>query len=267
MKKPLLLLAAATALLAQNAPTRPEGISDNSFLVEEAFNQEKGIVQHIFTWQRFKGGEAWLGTFTQEWPFGSQRHQVSLTAPWQRVPGGGAGLGDLGLNYRLQVLGGGDEDPVSFSPRFSLLLPTGSEREGRGAGALGYQVNLPLSLNLGARWVNHWNLGATRVPGAKDGAGDRADLSGWNAGASLIYKARPALHLMFEAVYSAQDQIAGPRRTARTSAAFLNPGLRWAFNFSSGLQIVPGLAYTHGIGPSRGDNAVFLYLSLEHPFR
>ena len=32
--------------------------------------------------------------------------------------------------------------------------------------------------------------------------------------------------------------------------SFLNPGVRWAFDFDSGLQIVPGVAYTIGLGPS-----------------
>lgn len=264
--RPLVLLFTATALLAQ-APPEPEGISDNSFLVEEAYNQEKGVVQHIFTWQKFRDTGAWMGTFTQEWPAPGQTHQLSFTAPWLRLAEGGTGLGDVALNYRLQVLGGDDKDPVSFSPRLSLLLPTGDERAGRGNGALGYQVNLPLSVNLGPSWVTHWNLGTTYIPKAKDADGNKADLGGWNAGASLIWKARPTLNFMFEAVYGAQDSVAGPGQTQRQKTSFLNPGVRWAHNFASGLQIVPGLAYTHGIGASKGDNAVFLYLSFEHPFR
>jgi hypothetical protein len=40
----------------------------------------------------------------------------------------------------------------------------------------------------------------------------------------------------------------------------------WAFDFRSGLQIVPGAAYTIGLGPSDGARALFLYLSFEHPF-
>mgnify|MGYP003416988619 CR=1 FL=1 len=33
------------------------------------------------------------------------------------------------------------------------------------------------------------------------------------------------------------------------------------------LQIVPGISVPIGIGPSRGETAIFFYLSLEHPFR
>ena len=35
----------------------------------------------------------------------------------------------------------------------------------------------------------------------------------------------------------------------------------------SGLQIVPGIAFRIGVGPSGGQHALFLYLSLEHSFR
>ena len=35
----------------------------------------------------------------------------------------------------------------------------------------------------------------------------------------------------------------------------------------SGLQVVPGIAFPIGVGPSHGQRALFLYLSLEHSFR
>lgn len=41
----------------------------------------------------------------------------------------------------------------------------------------------------------------------------------------------------------------------------------WAHNFDRGLQVVPGLAIPMGLGPSRGDEGLFVYLSFEHPFR
>jgi hypothetical protein len=33
------------------------------------------------------------------------------------------------------------------------------------------------------------------------------------------------------------------------------------------LQIVPGIAYTIGLSPAELNDAFFLYLSLEHPFK
>ena len=44
------------------------GIQDNSFLVEEAYNQNFGVVQHISSFTRFFDSKDWNYTFTQEWP-------------------------------------------------------------------------------------------------------------------------------------------------------------------------------------------------------
>ena len=59
--------------------------------------------------------------------------------------------------------------------------------------------------------------------------------------------------------------MAGPGLKSRTESFYISPGIRWAYNFSSGLQIVPGIAVPIGTGPSKGERAVFLYLSFEHP--
>ena len=61
-----------------------KGIQDNSFLVEEAYNQEPGVVQHIFNLPiLFAGHEKDISpSFTQEWPIFSQTHQFSYTIPY-----------------------------------------------------------------------------------------------------------------------------------------------------------------------------------------
>jgi hypothetical protein len=270
--RPLPLLTAFLALLplaAQEKPQEEEGISDNSFLVEEAYNQDPGVVQHISTWQRYHVRGDWIGTFTQEWPAPGRTHQLSYTLPYLHAtasPDVRNGLGDVMLNYRYQVAGGEDQDPFNFSPRFSLLLPTGDEKQGRGNGAVGYQVALPFSIPLTPWLVSHWNAGATFVPRAKDGLGAKADLGALNAGASLIWRPLATFNVMLEWVHTSQEVLAGGASKDRVKSTYLNPGIRWAYNFPSGLQIVPGVAYTYGVGPSRGDNAVFLYLSFEHPF-
>jgi hypothetical protein len=42
-------------------------------------------------------------------------------------------------------------------------------------------------------------------------------------------------------------------------------GVRFAINFKSGLQIVPGLFMPVGVGPSKGEYGGLAYLSFEHP--
>lgn len=73
----------------EQSPSRPaEAIQDNSFLIEEAYNQEAGVVQHILnivhTASRRSGADEdqWSFVFTQEWPFFSQTHQLSYTLPY-----------------------------------------------------------------------------------------------------------------------------------------------------------------------------------------
>ncbi|MDQ3684549.1 MAG: hypothetical protein M3430_02975 [Acidobacteriota bacterium] len=155
----ILLLSCAIPTLAQEDSSSPNiqsdqpPIQDNSLLIEEAYNQEAGVVQHINTFTRQRGGD-WLYTFTQEWPVVSQKHQISFTLPVQRVGGDGRGVGDVALNYRYQLIGSGDT-PIAVAPRFTLLLPTGDERKELGAGGFGVQLNLPVSAALSRRLVSH----------------------------------------------------------------------------------------------------------------
>jgi hypothetical protein len=252
----------ATSLAAQE----PAPIADNSFLIEEAYNQEAGVVQHISTFARADGGDAWDYSFTQEWPLGGIRHQLSYTIPLAHADGSGTGLGDVALNYRYQLVGS-EEGGFHLAPRFSLLVPTGSEDDGRGSGALGFQTNLPASYVLGSALATHWNAGTTVVPSANGPLGASATTVDFNLGGSAIWRVRRSLNLMLEAVWFSSETPTGDGETIREESAFFNPGVRWAFDFDSGLQIVPGVAYTIGLGPSSGDDGLFLYLSFEHAFK
>ena len=261
---PALLLAAS--LTAQDKKAGP--IQDNSFLVEEAYNQETGVVQHISTFTRYQETKDWIYTFTQEWPVFSQTHQFSFTLPWQRLGAsldGKQAFGDVALNYRYQLLGDG-EAKAAISPRLSVLLPTGDEKLGYGRGAAGVQVMLPISWVLSDTLVAHSNVGATRTPNAKNAFGDKATTQDVALGQSFIWLAHPRFNVMLEYVHTRSQAVAGADQTQVQTATYLSPGIRWAYNFPSGLQIVPGIAVPIGVGASRGEKAVFLYLSFEHPF-
>lgn len=267
---PLLVLLATSSAFAQQHPQKKDEkpIQDNSFLLEEAYNQEKGVVQHINAFMRRRNGD-WVYTFTQEWPVLSQKHQLSYTIPVQRIgktPDGGRGSGDIALNYRYQLIGSGDTR-VAIAPRFSLLLPTGDDKKGLGAGATGFQMNLPASVVLSDHLVTHWNAGTTYTPSAKDALGEKANLNDFNLGQSFIWQPSSVFNVMLETIWQSEESVIAPRLTERSSTAFVNPGIRWAHNFKSGLQIVPGIAVPIGIGPSRGDRGVFFYLSFEHPLK
>jgi hypothetical protein len=251
-----------TAEPAANGP-----IQDNSFLVEEAYNQERGVVQHINTFMRMANSKDWVYTFTQEWPWNPHpRTQLSYTVAASSLGElGGTGFGDIMLNYRYQLVGSG-ETRVAVAPRISALLPTGDSRYGRGAGGAGVQTNLPVSVVLNRQFVTHMNAGLTIVPRAQDAFGDRAQTFGYNFGESVIWLARPRFNVMLEAAYSAFDCVTAPKTTDREQTFYLSPGIRWAHNFKSGLQIVPGVAVPIGVGPSQGEHGLYVYLSFEHPF-
>jgi hypothetical protein len=254
-------LAPLTAYLS---PLTAQAIQDNSFLLEEAYNQEAGIVQHIGTFSRSSGGD-WASTFTQEWPIGGIRHQLSYTIPLEQIEGFGVGLGDVAVNYRYQLAGNPQARMVA-APRLSLLLPTGREEEGRGAGALGFQVNLPVTLVLSSEIVTHWNAGATLTPSAHNALGERATTHSWNLGTSLVWLFRPSFNFVLETVWEDTRTVVADGQVVGETGWVLNPGARWAFDLPGDLQIVPGVGYTIGLGAGPDENALFLYLSFEHPF-
>jgi hypothetical protein len=257
---------AAAVLTVSPSTARPEGaIQDNSFLIEEAYNQEPGVIQHVSSFTRSSRTGAWVYSFTEEWPVRGQTHQASVTLCYADLRGPGArGMGDLALNYRWQAMGNG-EAPVALAPRLSLLLPTGDASKGLGAGGAGVQVNLPLSAVLSHRFVSHVNLGGTYLPSARAGSGASGPLTTLAFGQSLVWLAHRRLNFLVEGLYTVTElsfRAAGERAETLT----VNPGVRAAIDFASGLQIVPGFGVPMGLGPSRGQNAVLFYLGLEHPF-
>ena len=247
-------------------PSAP--IQDNSFLIEEAYNQEDGIIQHISTFERLTNSRDWVYTQTDEWPLRAYRHQVSVTMAATHAgsfAGSGAGFGDTAFNYRYQLVGSG-ETKLAVAPRLSLLIPTGDHIFGRGCGGLGLQTNIPISIQHSAHLVSHWNAGATWIPRALNHRRDAAGAVGMNLGQSLVWLARPRVNFLIETLWTSSESVVAPHKTVRSQDLYVSPGIRWAHNLNRGLQIVPGIAVPVGIGPCAGEKGIILYLSFEHPF-
>lgn len=264
----LIVLLLTVPVAGQTPADKPQPIQDNSFLIEEAYNQEWGVVQHINSFIRQRNGD-WVYTFTQEWPVPGQKHQFSFTIPVLAVDTEGRtrrGFGGIALNYRYQLVGSG-ETKVAVAPRFSVVLPNGDPEKGLGDGSVGYQINLPVSVAVSDHIVTHSNAGVSFTPSAQDSHHDRANLTHYNLGQSVIWLAKPRFNVMLELFWFNQETVIAENRTERDHTLLLSPGIRWAHNFKNGLQIVPGIAVPLGIGPSRGERGIFLYLSFEHPFR
>lgn len=236
-----------------------ERIEDNSFLMEEAYNQEPGVIQHISSFQ-FMSNKTWLYTFTDEWPAGGRKHQLSATVPFGKSEA--SGLGDIQLNYRYQAL---YRDRLAFSPRFTLIIPSGNYKKGLGDGAFGYQINLPVSYLLSTIFVTHYNLGLTIIPNAKNPDGSKFHQTIINYGLSFIQFFRKNFNFMFETIGSTSFTKDDNTKAKISNSVIINPGFRYAINFKSGLQIVPGLAVPIGLAALEGEWGVFGYLSFEHP--
>lgn len=257
-------LLASIAIAASFSARADEAkkIEDNSFLIEEAYNQEAGVFQYIQSFQYSRKTKGWLYTFTHEMPLKDQTHQLSYTVPLARVSGDEthSGLGDVALNYRYQLVG---DDTLAIAPRLSLILPTGDYKKGLGLGAVGYQLNLPVSWVVSDKWVSHWNVGATFTPKAREASGIKADLNGYNFGASAIYLQSETFNWMLEIVKNSSQSLASDGSKTWDTSSFINPGFRAAINHASGWQVVYGVGLPIGIGSSRGNNGVLLYLSFE----
>ncbi len=245
-----LLMLAPAAGFAQSAES---DIQDNSLLTEEAYNQERAVVQHINFFQRDRRTHQWVYTFTQEWPVPAQTHQLSYTVP---MVGGveadrGARVGDVALNYRYQLLGD-SEATWAATPRFTLILPTGDWRHGEGNGALGYNGAIAISYAPKEAWNFHFDVGEVVTPQS------HGVTHTWTLGNNIVWRPMHGWNAMLETWFQRDDS---------ENSLVVSPAMRWAYNFANGLQIVPGVGFPIGIGPSAGERAVILYLSFEHPFR
>jgi hypothetical protein len=272
----LLLVTCQSSLVTLFSDEPPaQGIQDNSFFVEEAYNQEPGVVQHIINVPAFftSGDKEVSFIFTQEWPIFSQTHQFSYTIPYTFTESE-HGFEDIRLNYRLQAMMEGERTPA-FAPRFSLATPTGDASKGFGHERLGYEINLPFSKIVSERVTLNFNAGGSLFPNVND-----RDLWNYNLGGSAIYAVNRNFNLMLEAVAFWEEDVADAAEILpasattnkasatidRTVTALLSPGARYAFNLPNDLQIVVGAATPIGLTFDSPDWGLFFYLSFEHPF-
>ena len=239
----LLLLAspvAAQPTLAADSSRKWE-ITDNSFLVEESFNQEAGVAQNIFTWTRGRNG-TWNGSFTQEWPAPGMTHQFSYSIPFAST-GEAAGVGDVLLNYRYQLRTETPGGPA-ISPRLSVILPTGRQADGLGGATAGLDMNLPASKQFGDLYL-HGNLGYTWLPDVQRTT---------HVAGSGIWRLAPMFNLMLEAIVNVEESVT------------VSPGFRRGWSFGE-RQLVIGLALPVTRVDGRSTAALLTYLSYELPFR
>jgi hypothetical protein len=257
------------AQVGKPAEEYSSAIEDNSLLVEEAFNQEDSVVQHIFNALYFRRpSENTLASFTQEWPLFGADHQLSYTILYAFLSGPSInGFGDIFINYRYQLAG--ESAWAAMSPRLSIILPAGNADKGLGTGVLGWQVNFPFSRRLSNQWIVHWNAGMTLLPNVTgttaDGATVKRTLSWYTAAASVIWLAHPLWNLMLETSASRVADLGVDGDRVWSTEVIVNPAFRCAINYGE-LQIVPALGIPVSILQGQTRVGVLFYLSFEHPF-
>jgi len=254
-------------------------IEDNSMFIEEAFNQEAGIIQHISNFV-FSGGN-FAYNYTQEIPLKNEKNQFSFGLSYASLKKSTEhsfqnrnfltnGVGDIYLNYRPMIWG--KNDWALVIPRFTLIVPTGNARYGLGNGSWGGQFNLAVTKRLNRKITTHYNAGYTLMAKADHyyytTAGDpvlayEKDLKMKNVGASVIWQMRPKFNLMMEYVATFGREMMDDGATSKLNTAVLNPGFRFAVDMGK-VQIVPGagvpLNFVNGDFDATG---AFFYLSIE----
>ena len=269
----IIVLTMASGAFAQATATTPPApepfaIADNSFLVEEAFNQEARVFQNIVGALFQDNGFALA--FTQEWPAPSIKHQLSYTASLVSIDDE-TGPGDVLLNYRYQLLEEGPGRPA-MSPRVSLIVPVGDEDRGLGQGGWGLQFNLPVSKQVGDFYL-HGNAGLTWWPSLStdrfarlgDPPAEDVGVSSPFVAGSAIYRLRPMFNLMLESVVDWGEDIVGASRTARETSFTISPGARGGWNIGE-KQVIVGLAVPVTRAGNETFTGVFGYFSYELPF-
>ena len=114
---------ASRAPRPRRRPNPGSASADNSFLVEEAFNQEHGVVQNIF--RRHANPTCRLGRLVHTGMAGPGACGISSRTPCRsRSSAGPPGGAIILINYRFQVLERRTDQRPAFAPRLSDIVPS-----------------------------------------------------------------------------------------------------------------------------------------------
>jgi len=242
-------------------------IEDNSMFVEEAYNQEDRVVQHISNLVFLPVNENNIYySFTQEWPAYGLKHQLSYTLQYYSIDKQNVSdFGDIYLNYRYQL--SYKENFVACSPRLSLIIRSGNHAKRLGDGSWGLQFNLPVSKRWTNQFINHFNIGTTYFFKVKqDEIGFSRSMISYFGGISSIWLVSDKFNLMLECM---SYMVANPgleNKVDYVNENIIAPAFRYAIDVKN-LQIVPGISVPFSLSKDSGnDIGIFFYLSFEHPY-
>ncbi len=210
-----------------------------------------------------------MAVFTEELTSGSKKHQLNFSLPTHFAGNGNGrvkGFGDVQIEYNYALIGN-NTSRLTISPGIGLNLPTGSARKEWGADSVGVAFKVPVSMMLAKRFVFNSVVEVAFTKSARNPSGERADTIDYEIGQSFVWFAKPKLNFLVEAVWERSQEVVGQVLKEYEREFVISPGVRWAYIFENDLTVLPGVAVPLGVGPNRGENRIFFYISFEHSIR
>lgn len=240
-------------------------IQDNSFLIEEAYNQDPGVYQFINIYQHdFKTG-LYYSTLQGEIPLWSREHQFSFSLPARKTAASVESLGDLSLNYRYQNY---NKDGTMVAQRFGAIVPTGKVNKNTSYNSVGFAWMQAVTFSLSNQFQMHVNLGLNMTPAARTkGYSQREMLTGFTTGVGIVYKHSDKVNFLTEFLYDTQEDFDEKGDTSSNPTITINPGARFDIDLSiEKTQVVPGISFPVTVGNDEVHTGVLFYLSFEPDF-
>lgn len=261
-----LIMIFAGYLFAQDE--YPESITGNTFLIEDAYNQDARVVQHILKFSFTKPSDENLIFFAQEWPLFSHAHQIGFSFYYAWLLRGEdvvVPIRPLSVNYRYQLV---DEDQwAAMAPRISIVLPLKKDYP---YGNIGYQFNVPVSKRVHEKWIAHVNAGVMLQPKVDVNLPEKKNIYSYHAGAGLYWLLHPKFNITLEWLSEFRDDYVwdddwGGEIKKNYSIHWINPGVRFAFH-AGPVEFVPGFCVPLQVHGKKKPKTAYLSVSMEHPF-
>lgn len=243
------------------------GIEDNSIFIDEAFNQDKGVQQHITTFSFFR--EEVILHYTHELPLINERHQLSVTVPYSISNSQNKnyhGINDVTVAYQYWLLK--KDNRLMATPGIAFQIPTGDTQVNNQSGFAGLTGYLALSKRISDKLIIHTNgrLGYFKKIKSPNQSSDLelppTKFHSGTSGISFVWLVSDKLNFLIENINTREHEFINNKRKTNNQYT-LNPGLRTCFN-SRNTQFVLGASCPTNLVKNKKTELGFLfYLSIE----
>ncbi|MFN4946854.1 MAG: hypothetical protein ACOVOF_11070 [Chryseotalea sp.] len=243
------------------------GIEDNSFLIDEAFNQEKGINQYSAVFS-IQPDELTL-QYTLEMPVAHNRHQVSICIPYSISRSSQLayhGVNDVSLAYQYSLTN--KDDRFLLTPGFSVQIPTGDTQLNNLTGFTGINSFVAISKRVSNKLVLHGNARIgyhKKIKSVVQNTDDQQRILSFRsqtAGVSFVWLTAQRFNLLIENVFI-RDVGKIQQGNYQTATHILNPGFRTSFHTKSTQFVFGTSCPTRFSTKSKPEMSLLFYVSIE----